>query len=76
MRAERELLAHFQKRMDGGLYEKMVERANKAKADMDRDNARLEWSSMRRPKKTNKTTRRKWTGVQKMNERLDRAGHS
>jgi hypothetical protein len=39
---ETAIMAHFQKQMDGGAYEKMVERANKAKADMDRDNARLE----------------------------------
>jgi hypothetical protein len=36
------ILAAYQKQLDGGKYETMVERANKAKADMDRDNARLE----------------------------------
>ena len=35
-------MAQFQKQLDGGKYEAMVERANKAKADMERDNARLE----------------------------------
>ena len=35
-------MAQFQKQLDGGKYEAMVERANKAKTDMDRDNARLE----------------------------------
>jgi hypothetical protein len=34
--------AAYQKQLDGGKFEAMVERANKAKADMDRDNARLE----------------------------------
>ncbi len=40
--ANAKLMAQFQKQLDGGKYEAMVERANKAKADMDRDNARLE----------------------------------
>jgi hypothetical protein len=35
-------LTQFQNQLDGGKYEAMVERANKAKADMERDNARLE----------------------------------
>jgi len=33
---------HFQDQLDGGVHAAMVVRANKAKADMDRDNARLE----------------------------------
>jgi hypothetical protein len=40
--ANSKLMAQFQKQLDGGKYEAMVDRANKAKADMDRDNARLE----------------------------------
>jgi hypothetical protein len=40
--ANAKLMAQFQNQLDGGKYEAMVERANKAKADMDRDNARLE----------------------------------
>jgi hypothetical protein len=40
--ANAKLMGQFQKQLDGGKYEAMVERANKAKADMDRDNARLE----------------------------------
>jgi hypothetical protein len=40
--ANEKILAHYQKQLDGGKYEAMVERANKAKADMERDNARLE----------------------------------
>jgi hypothetical protein len=40
--ANEKLMAQFQKQLDGGKYEAMVEPANKAKADMGRDNARLE----------------------------------
>jgi hypothetical protein len=40
--ANEKLMAQFQKQLDGGKYEAMVEGANKAKTDMDRDNARLE----------------------------------
>jgi hypothetical protein len=40
--ANEKILAHFQDQLDGGVYAAMVARANKAKADMDRDNARLE----------------------------------
>jgi hypothetical protein len=36
------LMTEFQKQLDGGVYEQMVERANKAKADIASDNARLE----------------------------------
>jgi hypothetical protein len=35
-------MAEYQKQLDGGKYEAMVVRANKAKADMERDNAQLE----------------------------------
>ncbi len=35
-------MARFQKQLDGGKYEAMVERAKKAKADMDLGNSRLE----------------------------------
>jgi hypothetical protein len=37
-----EILAAYQKQPDGGKFEAMLERGNKAKADMDRGNARLE----------------------------------
>jgi hypothetical protein len=37
-----ELVAAYQKQMDGGVYEAMVERAKKAQADMNRDTVRLE----------------------------------
>ena len=37
-----EILAEYQKQLDGGKFEAMLERANKAKADIERDNARLE----------------------------------
>lgn len=40
--ANEKLMAHFQDQLDGGVHAAMVARANKAKADMDRDNARLE----------------------------------
>ena len=40
--ANERILAHFQDQLDGGVHAAMVARANKAKADMDRDNARLE----------------------------------
>src|SRR5271165_3379945 len=40
--ANERILAHFQDQLDGGVHADMVARANKAKADMDRDNARLE----------------------------------
>src|SRR5271165_4696140 len=36
------ILAHYQERLDGGVHAGMVARAEKAKKDMDRDNARLE----------------------------------
>jgi hypothetical protein len=35
-------MAHYQDQLDGGVHAAMVARANKAKEDMDRDNARLE----------------------------------
>jgi hypothetical protein len=37
-----ELVAAYQKQMDGGVYEAMVERSKKAKADMNRDTVRIE----------------------------------
>ena len=40
--ANERIQAHSQDLMDGGVHAAMVARANKAKADMDRDNARLE----------------------------------
>lgn len=40
--ANEKLLKYFQEQLDGGVHAAMVERANKAKMDMDRDNARLE----------------------------------
>jgi hypothetical protein len=40
--ANEKIQAHFQDLMDGGVHAAMVARANKAKADMDCDNARLE----------------------------------
>ena len=40
--ANEELLEYFQEQLDGGVHAAMVARADKAKADMDRDNARLE----------------------------------
>jgi hypothetical protein len=40
--ANEKILAHFQDQLDGGVHAAMVARANKAKADIDRDNARLE----------------------------------
>lgn len=40
--ANTKILEHFQDQLDGGVHAAMVARANKAKADMDRDNARLE----------------------------------
>ncbi len=36
------IMAEFQKQMDRGVYKQMKARADKAKRDMDRDNARLE----------------------------------
>jgi hypothetical protein len=36
------VLEFYQKQLDGGAYEKMVERAEMARRDMERDNARLE----------------------------------
>jgi hypothetical protein len=36
------LMAHYQKILDEGVFEKMKARAEKAKASMDRDNARIE----------------------------------
>jgi hypothetical protein len=41
-RNNEKLMAEYQKQLDGGKYEAMVVRANKAKADMERDNAQLE----------------------------------
>jgi hypothetical protein len=40
--ANAKILEHFQDQLDGGVHAAMVARANKAKAEMDRDNARLE----------------------------------
>ncbi len=40
--ANEKIQAHFQDLLDGGVHAAMVARANKAKADMNRDNARLE----------------------------------
>lgn len=36
------LMAHYQTIVDKGVFEKMKARAEKAKASMDRDNARIE----------------------------------
>jgi hypothetical protein len=37
-----EILVHYQEQLDGGAYAKMVARAEKAKREMDRENAQLE----------------------------------
>jgi hypothetical protein len=40
--ANAKLMAQLQDQLDGGVHAAMLARANKAKAEMDRDNARLE----------------------------------
>jgi|SRR5271165_791298 len=40
--ANEKLQSHFQDQLDGGVHAAMVKRAEAAKRDMDRDNARLE----------------------------------
>jgi len=41
-RQAEELAAAYQRQIDGGVYEAMVERAKKAKADINRDTVRIE----------------------------------